>query len=184
VCSMSITPHLEADIQSLHEKIDIAARLAIFADEADRNTPGALENDTGISRLPDDLRSVRKVRIGRHRVYFTGHHSECAYQAFLLKPNKRTGVLDEDDPVLHGLLRRAIAEPATNVLEVPRRQVPAPSAFSASSADLCPSDGGPLYMSHLPDLPRGARGYICAVCGEAFWTTDPEGTTRMFHRHG
>jgi len=77
----------------------IEKRLFQFARDADVNRRGGLDNPALImKRMPEDLKDVRKITIGRHRVYFTGHNTQCSYKAIYVKLFKKTGVDDEDDP--------------------------------------------------------------------------------------
>ena len=49
-----------------------------------------------MKRMPADLKDVRKIRVGRHRCFFTGHSSGCCYTLIYVKTFKRSGVQDED----------------------------------------------------------------------------------------
>ncbi len=98
----------------------IERRLFQFANEADINKPGGLDNPAlAMKRMPDDLRDVRKIRIGRHRVYFIGHHQQCRFHAFYIKSFKKTGVDDEDDPKHQRKLSGALVEPVNQHLSNP-----------------------------------------------------------------
>ena len=57
-----------------------------------------LDRVPSMKRLSGELSRVRKRRVGRHRVFFTGLGCECTYSVVLLKPFKKSGVDDEDDP--------------------------------------------------------------------------------------
>ena len=61
--------------------------------------------------MPPDLREIRKTTIGRHRLFFTGYHTQCRYVAFYLKRFKQYGVNDEDDKAFQNILRRALEDP-------------------------------------------------------------------------
>ena len=63
-----------------------------------------------MKRMPPDLREARKITIGRHRVYYTGHHTQCAYLSFFIKEFKKTGVNDEDDVRFQKILVKAIGD--------------------------------------------------------------------------
>ena len=67
------------------------------------------------SMLPE-LRAVRKLRIGRHRFYFLGKHTDCRYTVVFVLPNKRE---EDDKPETYGFQRRifdALREPASRVI--------------------------------------------------------------------
>jgi hypothetical protein len=93
---------MNGQLESLGHSKDkpmIERRLFQFANDADVNRRGGLDNPALImKRMPDDLKDVRKITIGRHRVYFTGHNTQCSYTAIYVKLYKKTGVDDEDDP--------------------------------------------------------------------------------------
>lgn len=98
----------------------VERRLFQFANEANIDSSGGLDNPALVmKRMPEELRDVRKIRIGYHRVYFTGSHRHCAYRAFYIKPFKKTGVNDEDDRKHQRKLSAALREPMTRTIETP-----------------------------------------------------------------
>lgn len=98
----------------------IEERLGRMAGEANVNASGGLDSpDTLMKRMPEDLREVRKKRIGRHRVYYTGFHRLCSYQSFYIKLFKKDDVDREDDRGFQQRLRRALAEPTARTLPDP-----------------------------------------------------------------
>lgn len=100
----------------------IERRLFQFASEANPNQSGGLDNPAWIwKRRPQELKdaSARKIRIGRHRVYYVGSHKQCSYRAFYVKPFKKSGVDDEDDPKHQKKLIRAVAEPSKREIRNP-----------------------------------------------------------------
>jgi hypothetical protein len=97
----------------------IEKRLFQFALEADVNRRGGLDNPAYLmKRMPDELRDVRKITIGRHRVYFHGKHTDCNYHAFYIKSFKKTGVDDEDDRSHQNRLIAAKNKPVTGTLKI------------------------------------------------------------------
>lgn len=98
----------------------VEKRLSTMAGEANVTTPGGLDTpETHLRRMPEDLREIRKKRIGRHRVYYTGHHHLCAYKTFYLKAFKKDDVEREDDRAFQERLRRALVEPVARTLPDP-----------------------------------------------------------------
>jgi hypothetical protein len=96
----------------------VEKRLCAFAGEAHLTQRGPLDNLANSMRdMPEDLTHIKKERIGRHRVYYTGHHTQCAYRAFYIKCFKRTGVDDDNNRRFHDKLRRALNDPPTRNIE-------------------------------------------------------------------
>jgi len=52
---------------------------------------------THLRQMPNDLRHIRKETIGRHRIYYFGHHSDCSYTVFYIKLNKKKDSKAQDD---------------------------------------------------------------------------------------
>lgn len=66
-----------------------------------------------------ELCRLRKKRLGRHRAFFAGHHSQCRYQLFYLKMNKKAGVDREEDKAFQSKILKALSLPDTRVLPLP-----------------------------------------------------------------
>ena len=60
--------------------------------------------------MPAELKHIKKYRYGRHRVYFSGHHSECSYAVWYVKMFKKSDVDAEAERSFHDKLRRALGE--------------------------------------------------------------------------
>jgi len=60
--------------------------------------------------MPPGLQNMRRLRAGRHRVFYTGHHSECSYLVFFIKEFTKTGFSDEDDRQFQRLLASALED--------------------------------------------------------------------------
>jgi len=90
VCSLSFNETFDKQLRDA-DKGDsnlIERRLKSMAFEANIESPGLLDAlNTHIQRMPNDLKEIRKYRIGRHRIYYTGHHSKCLYNSVLAKIN-------------------------------------------------------------------------------------------------
>lgn len=99
----------------------IEGKLKRMAFEANPTMPGLLDAlDNHIKRMPDDLKDIRKRTIGRHRIFYTGHHTQCSYTFFYLKSFKKTGVDDEDDSSFQEKLKKALCSQNSRVLEEPK----------------------------------------------------------------
>lgn len=112
MCSITINKTADDILTALNEneRKMIETRLINFAQQASVQMRGGLDI-APMKRMPDDLKLARKKRIGRHRVYYTGFHTQCSYETFFIKVNKRKGVNDEDDRGFQRALLRAIDDP-------------------------------------------------------------------------
>ena len=123
MCSISKNTIAETQLTELERSNDrrmIEGRLFQFASEADTQHPGALDTlKCHMRRLPQDLRHIRKKQIGRHRIFFTGYHTRCAYQVYYIKMFKRSGVNDEDDQRFQNKLRQALGQPIISQINPP-----------------------------------------------------------------
>jgi hypothetical protein len=88
----------------------IEKRLINFAKEASVENKGALDEISPLTRITGELKLARKIQIGRHRVFYTGFHTQCSYHAFYIKEFKKTGVNDEDDKRFQKALFKAMQE--------------------------------------------------------------------------
>lgn len=117
MCSISVNSTVDQQLNDLErsdDKIMVEDRLFTFANEANIGIPGALDNPSNhMKRMPSDLKGIRKIRIGRHRIYFTGHCNQCSYRTFYIKKFKTSGKNDEDTKKFQERLRRILQEPST-----------------------------------------------------------------------
>ena len=122
MCSISTNSIADNQLDELGRSDDkdmIEARLYNFAKESTVEKPSMLDSTKcHIRRMPRDLRNIRKITIGRHRVYFTGHHTQCSYTAFYIKMFKRSGENDEDNQRFQRILGFAICEPPIRTIEI------------------------------------------------------------------
>lgn len=133
MCSITVNSTVENQLEELRRSGDkkmIEKRLYVMADEADVGRPGGLDNPANtMKNMPPELREARKYRIGRHRVYYTGHHNQCSYRTFYIKIFKKKGTYDEADPKFHEKLKTEIATPSICALGPPdestRQAIPA-----------------------------------------------------------
>ena len=92
-------------------------KLVDFAKAASIHQAGPLDDTScHLKDFPHDLKSVRRRRIGRHRVFYTGQHTKCSYELFYIKLNKKQGVEDEKDPRFQDTLRGALTRPRVGKL--------------------------------------------------------------------
>lgn len=67
----------------------------------------------------EELKSVRKIKSGRHRLYFVGRHTDCQYTIVFMLANKR----DEDDtpgkPSFQEGVLKALRAPAQRIIPKP-----------------------------------------------------------------
>lgn len=116
MCSISINKTVDKQLDQLQransrDKTMIEKRLFGFADEANSERRGSLDaSDKKLKRMPPGLENVRKIRIGRHRVYYVGSHWQCSYKAFYIKMFKKSDVDQEDSRRFQERLLRALAE--------------------------------------------------------------------------
>ena len=110
MCSITINKTADDILarQSEKDRRMIERRLVQFAQDASVSVKGALDTIAPMTRMSGDLKQARKKTIGRHRVYYTGFHTQCSYRAFFVKPFKKAGVDDEDDPRFQNTLFRAM----------------------------------------------------------------------------
>lgn len=67
----------------------------------------------------DELRGLRKKRLGRHRAFFAGHHTGCHYQLFYLKMHKKEEADREEDKAFQSKILKALIQPETRILVPP-----------------------------------------------------------------
>lgn len=108
-----------SELDRSDDKDMIEKRLYNFAKESSVQNPSILDSpQCNTRRMPRDLKNVRKISIGRHRIYFTGHHTQCSYKAFYIKMFKRSGENDEDDRRFQNILGSAICEPPRRTINI------------------------------------------------------------------
>lgn len=125
MCSITTNGTVDRILEELERSADramIERRLYEFAKDANKNQRGGLDQPHLImTRMTDELRHIRKIRIGAHRIYFTGYHTQCTYGTWYIKANKRQGVDDEDDRRFQKILIRALSEPQMRTISEPKK---------------------------------------------------------------
>ena len=95
----------------------IRRRLTEMANDADTSRSGYLDAPQhSMTGMPQDLKHVKKMRIGRHRVYWEGHHSGCQYRLCYIKMFKKAGTDDENDRAFHRKLTNAFTTTGSKLL--------------------------------------------------------------------
>ncbi len=119
MCSLTINKTFDEQLKEIpSDRKMIERRLTEMAFEADLNKSGGLDaTDTHIQRMPPDLKQIRKKRIGRHRVYYIGFHTQCSYTSIFIKIYKKKGVDDDDAASFQEKLSRALISPQSRLLE-------------------------------------------------------------------
>jgi hypothetical protein len=121
VCSITVNSIVEQQLINLERSNNrelIEKKLYRFATEASPSTPGALDIP-GMYGMPSKLQKIRKKRIGRHRIFYTGHHTQCRYHVVFIKEFKKTGVNDENDSRFQRILIGALIDQPIRQLLTP-----------------------------------------------------------------
>lgn len=124
MCSITTNATVDGQLQQAgrSDARMIEKRLSTMAGDANTTTSGGLDTlDTHMMRMPTELRDARKKRIGRHRIYYIGHHHQCSYQCFYIKVNKRAGVDDDDNASFQEKLKSALTDPVSRTLPDPTK---------------------------------------------------------------
>lgn len=121
MCSISTNKTTDKQLCELERSGNremIEKRLYNFAKESSVQCPAILDApQCHIRRMPDDLRDIRKITIGRHRIYFIGHHTQCSYKVFYIKAFKQSGKNDEDSRRFQGILKTATCDPPKRIID-------------------------------------------------------------------
>lgn len=121
MCSISTNKTVDSQLTSLEQSADrnmIEKRLFQMADSADITHPGGLENPALILKHMEGIFSgLKHLRVGRHRIYFMGHHTQCSYQAFYIKENKKSDKDTEGSKRFQRKLENAWADPQGRTIQ-------------------------------------------------------------------
>jgi hypothetical protein len=119
VCSITIND--PADNVNLDEKDKnfINKRMINFAKESSKTCRGPLDHAPmkRMAKTSPELNGVLKLTVGRHRVYYTGHHTQCCYNIIYIKAFKRDGVDDDDDKSFQKILLSAKSKNSSRLLK-------------------------------------------------------------------
>lgn len=125
MCLMLTNLTAEAALERIggKEKERCEQRLARYAAAADVDRKEGMElliNTVADWAKIDELRGVRKLRIGRHRFYITGKHTDCRYSLCFVLVSKRA---KDDQPWtkrFQEMIKTAVADnDVARVLETP-----------------------------------------------------------------
>lgn len=91
MCSVNLNRTANNQLTSADNQAEaIEKKVKRLAFAANRETPGQLDAlGTHRKRMPDALKDIRKHDVGYHRIYYTGHNTDCCYNVFYLLVNKR-----------------------------------------------------------------------------------------------
>ena len=99
MCLISVNKTVDGQLDELEQSGDkgpIEKRLYEYAKMANVEVSGPLDlPQNRIKYMPDDLKEVRKHRIGRHRVFYVGYHTQCSYKAIFIKKFKKSDSLPD-----------------------------------------------------------------------------------------
>lgn len=130
MCSIGTNATADAQLTKLKSSNDekpLEKKLKHFAGDSSIEKAGILDSPANhLHGMPDDL---RRIRTGRHRVFYTGHHTQCSFSVFFIKAFKRKGKNDELDKPFHRILKAAAAD--TRIRRAIRPPDPPPETESA-----------------------------------------------------
>lgn len=126
MCSLTVTEYLASQLVNIGpaQAKFIEDNMSRHAWAANIETPGILDRESNHLQagFAVDLRQagIRKQRIGRHRIFYTGQHTECNYSAFFVKSYKKKDDNQRDDNNVnfHAVVREALSD--NNVVRVQR----------------------------------------------------------------
>ena len=128
VCSLTLSETIHEQLKNLGGNgVKVENLMSNRAWAANVNKSGTLDAPITYlkSGFAEDLRKqgVRKETIFGHRVFFIGNHFDCNYTAFFIKLNKKADNKQHDDnnPVFHEVLRRALAGQKVRVIPDPKQ---------------------------------------------------------------
>lgn len=122
MCLITVNSEVEKQLATLKrsgDKMDVEDKLKRLATEANTTQSGALDTPDCLLHgkgWSGDLANVRRKRVGRHRVFFVGHHTRCSYQTLYIKMYKKKGVEDENDASFQGQIERLLGKPLARTL--------------------------------------------------------------------
>lgn len=123
MCSIGTNSTADQQLTSLGDKKQIEKKLLNFADDSDIGRPGYLDQPVHHLRgMPQELRHIRRLRSGRHRIFYTGDFNQCSYNVFFVKLFKKKGTEDEHDPQFHKTLGRVVDDPQVRTIPEPESE--------------------------------------------------------------
>ena len=119
MCSITINePSDHVNLEN-KDKEHIEKRMIEYAKVASKTCSGPLDRApmTRIAKKSPELNGVYKQTVGRHRVYYTGHHTQCCYQIIYIKAFKKKGVDDDESKRFQQVLITARSKSTSRLLE-------------------------------------------------------------------
>lgn len=107
------------------ERKKIEDRLVQLAEAANTDRSGPLDR-APLRDMPPELAGVKKQKVGRHRVYYTGHHTQCSYTCIYVKIYKKSDVDPEHDRRFQNRLASARADDKTRSIAAKGDEPPQP----------------------------------------------------------
>lgn len=136
VCSLGTNAIAEGQLHSLQSSGDkdiIEKRLKEFASDSQVGKPGILDSPANhLKEMPADLKPMRRIRIGRHRIFYKGHYDQCSFTVFYIKAHKKKGVQDESGQSFQQLLVSVIDYPTTKLLRDESTTIKTPPSTASS----------------------------------------------------
>lgn len=119
MCSITINDPADNVNLGIKNKSLIEKRMIELAKESSKTCRGPLDHApmTRMAQTSPELSGVLKQTVGRHRVYYTGHHTQCCYHIFYIKEFKRDGVDDDDSKRFQQLLISAKSKSSHRMLK-------------------------------------------------------------------
>ena len=119
MCSLLANRDALEGFNELHKAGDGHWKDDLIKDAHEESTSTSGAYDIRLYRVPQwnklpEIKNLMKLRIGRHRAYSLGHHSECSYTIVFVKPFKRDEQDSPESKVFQKMLIRKIMELATN----------------------------------------------------------------------
>ncbi|HEX8735658.1 MAG TPA: hypothetical protein VF721_10070 [Pyrinomonadaceae bacterium] len=123
MCSLTLNNTSNEQLDSLlGERKQVEKKIVSRAFGANTTTAGLLDAlSTHLRQMPEDLRHIRKETIGRHRIYYIGHHTDCSYTVFYIKLFKKgdSAAQDDNNPLFQNKLRAGLESPNVRTIEDP-----------------------------------------------------------------
>ncbi len=117
MCSVNLNSIVNQELQLGDTKNRIEKKVRSLAFNASVTSPGLLDSPGKLMHhMPDALKDVKKYTIGRHRLYYLGHHSDCSYDVIFIKWFKKDDKNREVSKAFQEKLISALRLPTERVL--------------------------------------------------------------------
>jgi hypothetical protein len=127
VCSANLNSTANTQLTLAgNQSASIESKIKLLAFPATRESPGQLDAlGTHRKRMPDALRDIRKHDVGYHRIYYSGHNTNCCYDVCYILVYKKADneATKDDNESFQNVLIAALGDKATvRVLEDPKEK--------------------------------------------------------------